>query len=486
MKNFILLIFFLSLLLTGCIKTDANNFEKGNKAFEQKDYISAIKFYQKEIKKNPQNAKAYSQYCGAGCYAYDKNKNIDINKTLFICDKAVELNSNIAETHFYKGRIYDSLKKHKEAVEEYTKAIQVNSKYEKAYLNRGNAKKILGMIKDAILDYSKAIELSNPEDSLLAYTVRGYAYLQLGEKQKAYADFKYVSNSNINNNNARNYALRGDAKVQMQDLAGGVFDLKKAIALAASKIEYYYTLARAQGLMEDINGVIETCTKGIKKFKNQSELLYMMRGASIGSQELFKELSNSDKGSYFAQAIADLQTAQKLALKNNNQEVYKQSVEMQNKLQDLSIKVKSTTPLTISTSGITYKNTSSTKTTVTSKDNATITYSSSESDKPIIKTGELSGICSEYIKVPSGKSLNVRGIITGKIKVEKDATLTNNGTISGKIENNGTVITYGTVSGKISNYGRLEIYGVVSGKIYTNNNVYVAPEANMLGKMEKF
>ena len=69
--------------LTGCTRNNLNNMESGDEAFNQKDYVSAIKYYKKEIKKNPQNAQAYSQYCGAECYAYDKNKKINLNNTLF-------------------------------------------------------------------------------------------------------------------------------------------------------------------------------------------------------------------------------------------------------------------------------------------------------------------------------------------------------------------------------------------------------------------
>ena len=128
-----------------------------------------------------------------------------------------------------------------------------------------------------------------------------------------------------------------------------------------------------------------------------------------------------------------------------------------------------------------------TQTKTTKNGETTITYSSSsENAAPITKSGEISGIYSNSIIVPNGKNLISRGIISGDVEIEKNANFTNYGTISGDIKNNGTVTIYGTASGDISNHGRLEIYGTITGEIFTNNNIYISPDAHIIGKIEKF
>ncbi len=484
-KVLIILCIISSITFTGCTKNDGNNMDNGNNAFNQKDYISAIKFYKKEIKKNPQNAQAYSQYCGAECYTYDSNKKIDLNNTLLLCDKSIELNSNIAETYFYKGRIYGQLGKSNEAIQEYSNAIKINPNYERAYLNRGVTKSVLGMTKDAISDYSKAIELNNEEDLVLAYSNRGFAYAQIGEKQKADADFKKVSNLDIKNGTSRDYALRGEAKSQIKDFIGAVFDFKKAIELDNTKIEYYLPLATVQGMLKDFDGAIDTCSKGIEKVKENTEALYMMRGVARGSKELAMELSDRGKQHNFTESSADLKMAQNLALKNNNQEVYKKSIEAQNTLQDLAIKMRSISQNVSLSFGVNDAN----KIIKTQNGHTTISYTTTKttnSSRFISKEGNLNGIFSNDIKISKNKTLVIRGSMSGNIQVESGATLINYGNVSGDINNNGHTINHGNMSGDINNNGFLEIYGINTGDINTNKNIYIDKNAIVKGKINKF
>ncbi len=483
MKKILISLF---IVFISCEKIYANNnLIAGNTAFQNKDYILTIKYYKKEIKKNNTNAQVYSQYCGAESYLYDTNKSINLKNTLSICNKAIELNPSSAETYFYKGRIYKQLKKDKEAIEEYTKAIAINPKYEQAYLNRGIAKSSLDLKKEAISDYSKAIELNNTEDILIAYYKRGHAYLKLGDKKNAEADFKKVANSDIKINNARDYAMRGNAKIQTNDFTGSIFDYKKAIELDNNKINYYLGLATAQGLIKDYDSAIETCTKGIKKFDKDIEILYSMRGFAEGSKELFIEMSNKTKRHDFTKSTSDFKKAQEIALKNNNQKAYEANIKLQNTLQHLAIMIKSNSPnISISLSGNDIN-----KTVKTLNGHTTISYSTTktiDSSDFISKEGNLNGVFSNNIRIDKNKTLIIKGSLSGDIQVEVGATLINYGNISGDINNNGRVVNYGNMSGDINNNGTLEIYGINTGDIYTNKNIYIDKNAITNGTINRF
>lgn len=477
---------FLSVILfTGCNKTEADYMSEGNAAFEQKDYKTAIKLYKKEIKKNPENAQAYTQYCGAVSYAYDTDKKFDLNKTILTCNKAVELAPNDANIHFYKGRVLAKLKKDKEAVEEYTKTIALNPKYDRAYLNRGTVYVDIGKEKEALADFSKAIELNNPEDIIIAYCNRGFTYVKLGNREKANSDFKKAVSIDINDDDAKSYVFRGEAKVQLRDFTNGVFDIKKGIELDDTQVGYYVSLAKAQSLSKDNSGAIETCTKALEKFKDKNEALYMLRGAAEGEMELRDELSNKDKTHDYTKAMADLKMAQQLALKNNNKEVYEASIGMQNLLQEMAMRVRSTSPnVSVSLGG------NGVQRTITKSNGQTqITYSSTRTTNSngfVSKEGTINGICSDDVRVNRNKTLTIRGNMSGDIQVESGATLINHGNISGDVNNNGYVVNHGNMSGDINNNGTLEIYGINTGDINTNKNIYIDKNAIVKGSINRF
>ena len=337
------------------------------------------------------------------------------------------------------------------------------------------------MIKEAISDYSKAIELKNEGDLLLALYNRGFAYLQIKEKEKADSDFKKVANFDIKNATAQDFALKGRAKNELNDYVGAIYDFTKAIELDNTKIEYYIFLALLQGRIMNFDGAIETCSKGIDKFKNNTELLYAIRGFSIGSKELLN-LPYKKNVHKFSEASSDFKKAQELAVKNNNSEDYKQIIDLQKSLQEIQIKTSSTSSnISFSLDGVNAK-----KTITTKNGHTTIRYTTRNSNDFISKEGILQGIYSDDIRIKKNKTLVIRGSMSGDIEVENGATLINYGNISGDINNNGHVVNNGNISGDINNKGILEIYGINTGDINTNKNIYIDKNAIVNGKINRF
>lgn len=277
---------------------------KGDEYFAQNNFVSAIDYYKKQIKKDSQNAYWYSQYCGAESYLYEKDESVNLNETIKLCDKAISLDEKSADTYFYRGRIHQFLNSYGLAIEDYSKAIQLNSNYLKAYNNRA------------------------------------FLYMAKNEQQNANEDYNKIINYNSNNMSPDDYYLKGNAKIEVKDYLGAIFDLNKAINLSNQKeVKYYILLAKAQGLEKDYDGLIETCTEGLK-YHNDNEKLYLYRGSALGSKEILRELSDKNKAHNFEKAFADLRMAKKLALANNNQETYKESIKMQKFLEEQTIKIK--------------------------------------------------------------------------------------------------------------------------------------------------
>lgn len=104
-------------------------FNKGNDAFEKKDYSGAIT-----------------------CYS-----------------KAIELKPDFADAFFNRGYIYYTIQKYDESINDYSKVIELSPKYASAYLNRGVDKIMLGNMEEGCKDLKKAQELGSNPDSFKEY-----------------------------------------------------------------------------------------------------------------------------------------------------------------------------------------------------------------------------------------------------------------------------------------------------------------------------
>lgn len=85
------------------------------------------------------------------------------------CEKAIELNPEVADYYHYLGRAQKNLSLYDDAIENYENAIELNSKVADYYYEHANAQYLDSIYEDslhedAIGNYVKAIEL-NPKDS---------------------------------------------------------------------------------------------------------------------------------------------------------------------------------------------------------------------------------------------------------------------------------------------------------------------------------
>src|SRR5271169_414860 len=111
-------------------------------------------------------------------------KNWDV--VIFAFDKAILLNPNYTEAYFNRGVAYGKLGNNKQAIADYNKAIDLNPKDAEAYDNRGATYSDLGNNNQAIADYNKAIDLD--PNNANAYYNRGNDYSDLGNNKQAMAD----------------------------------------------------------------------------------------------------------------------------------------------------------------------------------------------------------------------------------------------------------------------------------------------------------
>ncbi|KAK4287764.1 hypothetical protein Pmani_015365 [Petrolisthes manimaculis] len=95
--------------------------EKGNEFFRKGDYPSAIRHYSEAIRRNPDDAKIYSNR--AACYT----KLAEFSLGLKDCDECIRLEPNFVKGYVRKGKIHQGLKQFSKAQDAYQKAIDIDS-----------------------------------------------------------------------------------------------------------------------------------------------------------------------------------------------------------------------------------------------------------------------------------------------------------------------------------------------------------------------
>jgi tetratricopeptide (TPR) repeat protein len=214
--NFILIIFYIlnpSKRLSEYFTK--KNIDKFNKQLENR--IDSIEYFTQKINQNPND---YVALLERGIFYNLKD---DYDNSLTDLNNVLKINSNNSAAFYYRAIALTKLDRHKEAIEDLSKLIKLNeSDKAELYNNRGSLYLLLNNNNLALEDYCKAIELepyyasyrfdraylyqengNNTEaiadydvvialepENYIAITNRGEAYYALGDKKKAFIDFK--------------------------------------------------------------------------------------------------------------------------------------------------------------------------------------------------------------------------------------------------------------------------------------------------------
>lgn len=130
-------------------------------------------------------------------------------------------------TYFNRGNAYRNLKKHKKAIQDFTKAIEIKPDYEVAFNNRGLSYFDLDEFNNAVSDFTVVIKLK--PDFAFGYFNRGNAYSGLYKYDSAVAD--YTKMIELKPDFADVYYNRGNKYYGMSMYQEAIEDWKKVIEL---------------------------------------------------------------------------------------------------------------------------------------------------------------------------------------------------------------------------------------------------------------
>jgi len=94
--------------------------QKGNDCFKKGDFANGVKFYSEAIKRNPSDAKIYSNR--AACYT----KLTAFDLALKDCDKSISLDGGFIKAYLRKGNVLKAMGQHQKAMDVYEKAMEID------------------------------------------------------------------------------------------------------------------------------------------------------------------------------------------------------------------------------------------------------------------------------------------------------------------------------------------------------------------------
>ncbi|MCX5695986.1 MAG: tetratricopeptide repeat protein [Candidatus Omnitrophica bacterium] len=191
-------------------------------------------------------------------FAYQAEEKYD--QAIADYNKALSIDSAVAETYYNRGNAYRGIKKYDQAIADFDKAIQLDHFHAAAYGGRASAWNSLGDTEKAIADFNSALKIE--PNNLKVYNDRGNIYAQQGKYEQAIAD--YTQALRIDPHDADIYFNRGSAYQSNQDLDRAIADYTKAVNLSPKYAAVYFVLGNLWKDKGELNQAIYNYTRVIQ------------------------------------------------------------------------------------------------------------------------------------------------------------------------------------------------------------------------------
>lgn len=198
----------------------------------------AVTTLKKSIQTDPRFALGYAQLGEAYRRKYELDQNAQwLTEALAVCQKAVELDSQVPSVYVTLAGIHDALGKHDLALQEFQHALAIDPRDAAALIGLARSYEGSGRVDDAEKIFQKAAVLR--PNNWDGYNELGAFYDRQGKYPQAIAAFKQAlsitpDNSELYYNMGATYIDQGDKESQ----ALGEQALKKSIAIEPSYVAY--------------------------------------------------------------------------------------------------------------------------------------------------------------------------------------------------------------------------------------------------------
>ena len=164
----------------------------------------------------------------------------DYDRAIADHTEAIRIDPAYANGFYNRGLTYSRKGDHERAIADFTKGIELNANSSQLWGQRCWSRAVVGkQLQEAVDDCTKAGSLAPKIPQILAY--RGFAYLKLGQLDKALADYDAAFALTKSADHADWLYVRGVAKLKKGDATGGNADIASAKAMKSDIAEEYAT-----------------------------------------------------------------------------------------------------------------------------------------------------------------------------------------------------------------------------------------------------
>lgn len=257
--------------------------------------------------------KAISEYCHGVKYSQILD---DLNK-------AILLNPNFEDAYFKKGIILGySVDDFNGAVKAFDKVTEINPNNYCAYYQKAKAKERLGDHEGAVNDYNKADELykSNVESKHHLYSGRSISNFNAGNYHEAIKDLNKLIDTNSDRFSYRYrnlYSMRGRAWENLENYQKAYDDFSKVIELYPSYHKAYHRkgiinlrLDNYQGALEDFNDAIRLSPYSGRFFYSRAIANYYLHNYKEAVEDFTNSITkmfNKPAEAFYGRALAKLE-----------------------------------------------------------------------------------------------------------------------------------------------------------------------------------
>jgi tetratricopeptide (TPR) repeat protein len=208
---------------------------RGNCYREIRNYALAVEDYSKFLRGNPDDPEALVRR------AEVELATGHLDPALRDLDAALARDETSFEAFLCRAKVYLKQKRLDLAMTECQKAARLDNSGADVFATLAAICYQLGQYTQSIEEYSRAVELADEHSVKAGYLyLRGTAYYELGDFQKAYTDFKHACH--IRPNHAGSWIWKAAACSRLEKWSGAILGLQQAIATRPSSQAQYRQL----------------------------------------------------------------------------------------------------------------------------------------------------------------------------------------------------------------------------------------------------
>lgn len=239
-----------------------------NKTHQDK-VILALPMFKKAIEIDENYALAYAGLadCYSEIYMYFDRTDENLQQALIASKKALELDSQLAETHSARGLALAQNNQYEEAEKEFKSAIQLNPKLFDAYYQYGRMFKSLGKQLKAAEQFKKAAQIDPDNYQPFLFLTSSYKDLNMEtEMLEANKQTLQVLKNHIdfNPDDARALYLGAGALIKANEPEEALEWIEKAVLINPNEISVLYNATCIYSLLGKIDLALEYFDKAIE------------------------------------------------------------------------------------------------------------------------------------------------------------------------------------------------------------------------------